>query len=129
MGTRWDAVVENSDFWTERARSVSEAPHVDEVRPTYVQVWLFGSLNKNLVKNPVSVGLQKPFSVADVIAELGRTCGRTFLEQVSDPAGKLVRNCRVFVNGEAVNDTSMTVQVQTTQNRIELIMLTAAEGG
>lgn len=129
MGVRWDAVVEDKGFWSEHARQSQEMPPVDAKRPFCVQVWLFGSLNDGVVKSPVAVECPGPVSVRDVIAELGRLHGRAFLDRVSDSGGDLFRNCRVFVNGEAVDDVAAPIQPGALHTEVELMLLTAAEGG
>lgn len=129
MGIRWDAVVQDNDFWSESARQSPEAPVADAKRPVCVQAWLFGSLADGVAKRPVTVEFRGPFSVRDVIAELGRLYGRAFLDRVTDPGGGIFRNCRVFVNGQAADDAATLIQTEALQTEIELILLTAAEGG
>jgi hypothetical protein len=129
MGVRWDAVVQDNDFWSECARRSPEVRLADAQRPVCVQVWLFGSLNDGVVKSPVTVEFRDPFSVRDVIAELGRVYGRAFLDRVTDSGGGLFRNCRVFVNGRAVDDASTPIRTGALQTEVELMLLTAAEGG
>jgi hypothetical protein len=129
MGVRWDAVVQNDDFWSERTRQSPEARQADAKRPVCVQVWLFGSLNDGVVNSPVTVEFRGPFSMSEVIAELGRLYGRAFLDRVTDSSGGLLRNCRVFVNGQAVDDAAAPIRTGALRNEVELILLTAAEGG
>lgn len=126
---RWDAVVQNNDFWSKRASGSAEAPLAEAERPVCVQVWLFGSLNDGAAKSPVTVEFRGPFSVRDVIAELGQLFGRAFLDRVTDSGNVLVRNCRVFVNGRAVDDATTPIRTAASQTEVELILLTAAEGG
>lgn len=129
MGVRWDAVVEDKGFWSEHSRESPEIPLDDASRPLRVQVWLFGSLNDGLVKSPVTLECPGPVSVRDVIAELGRVHGRAFLARVSDSGGDLFRNCRIFVNGQAVDDVAAPIQPGALHTEVELMLLTAAEGG
>ena len=129
MGVRWDAVVQDKDFWSEHARQSPKASPPDAKCPICVQVWLFGSLNDGVVKSPVTVELRGPFSVQDVIAELGHLHGHAFLDRVADSGGGLFRNCRVFVNGQVVEDAATPIQTGALQTEVELILLTAAEGG
>jgi hypothetical protein len=129
MGVRWDAVVQDHGFWSECARPSPESSLADAGRPVCVQAWLFGSLADGVVERPVTVEFRGPFSVGDVIAELGRRCGRIFLDRVTDAGGRIVRNCRVFVNGQPVDDTTTPIRADALQTDIELILLTAAEGG
>ncbi len=127
MGVRWDAVVGDSRFWSEPARSdpaVNEAGAVASV-----QVWLFGSLADGLAERPLVVGLRAPFSVEDVIAELGRRCGPEFLARFTTSGGGPVRHCRVYIDGDEVEDTAAPVRIRSACTRMEMILLTAAEGG
>ena len=126
---RWDAVVQANDFWSKLASQSPQAPATDANRPVCVQVWLFGSLSHGIAKRPVDVVLRGAFSTADVIAELGHIYGRDFLDQVNDPGGGILRTCRIFVNGQAVEDAAAPVRTDGSQTKIELILLTAAEGG
>lgn len=129
MGVRWDAVVQDKGFWSERPRQSPEMPPADAKRPLRVQVWLFGSLNDGVVKSPVTLECPGPVSVRAVLAELGRVHGRAFLDRVSDSGGDLLRNCRVFVNGQSVDDVTAPIQPGALQTEVELMLLTAAEGG
>ena len=129
MGVRWDAVVE-------RSRSEHRFPPAPAARLTPcasvtapVQIWLFGSLADFVLERPLSLQFRNPFSIGDVIAELGRRCGAEFLSRVTTPDGGTIRHCRVFVNGEPVEDTGAPVCANDSVAHIEIILLTAAEGG
>jgi hypothetical protein len=129
MLVRWDAVVQDNDFWSEAAR-----PKPSENLPAAncavcVQVWLFGSLHDRVAQNPVQVECRAPFSMRDVVAELGNRFGREFLARLTDSGGDLLPICRVFVNGQAIDDTAAPIHTASAQAEIELILLTAAEGG
>ena len=128
MEVRWDAVVQDSRFWSEAARPSREAPAAGV--NCRVQVWLFGSLADGVRERPVTVEFHGPFSVGDVIAELGRRWGRIFLDKVTAPGGGILGYCRMFVNGESVDDSTAPIQTTTkSPTQIEMILLTAAEGG
>ena len=129
MGVRWDAVVQDNDFWSKFARLSPEAPVADANHPVLVRARLFGSLACAVAERTLSLEFRDPFCVADVIAELGRVNGRAFLDRVTDPKGGIFRNCRIFVNGQAVDDVAAPVRTETLQAEVELILLTAAEGG
>ena len=133
MGVRWDAVVERNRFWSEH-RSPPACPAAARLTPcasatASVQIWLFGSLADSVPERPLGLQFCNPFSIGDVIAELGRRCGAEFLSRVTAPDGGMLRHCRVFVNGEAVEDTGAPVCAQDSVAQIEMILLTAAEGG
>ena len=127
MGVRWDAVVHDNGFWSDAARPSQQTPAAEMSRR--VQVWLFGSLADGFGERPLAVECRGAFSVDDVIAELGRRYGRAFLDRVTDPDGGIFRYCRVFVNGQAVDDAAAPIRTGAPQTEIELILLTAAEGG
>ena len=129
MSVRWDAVVQDNGFWSNTARPSRETPAADANRPVCVQVWLFGSLADGFVERPVTVEVRRLFSVGDVIAEMGRRCGRAFLDRVTAPGGGILRYCRVFVNGQSVDDATAPIQATETPTQVEMILLTAAEGG
>ena len=127
MAVRWDAVVQDNGFWSNTARPLRQIPAADAIRR--VQVWLFGSLADASPERPLGLQFRNPFSIGDVIAELGRRCGDEFLSRVTAPDGGMLRHCRVFVNGEAVEDPGEPVCFQDPVAQIEMILLTAAEGG
>jgi len=126
MEVRWDEVVQDRGFWSDAERP-SLATHAADAH-SRVQIWLFGSL-ADAAERPVSLEFRGPFSVADVVAELGRRCGRAFLDQVTDSGGSMIRNCRVFVNGQIVDDAKALIRTDAPHTEFELILLTAAEGG
>ncbi len=129
MLVRWDAVVQANNFWSESTCQPPATAAAGAARPVSVQVWLFGSLNDNAVESPVTMELYAPFSVRDVIAGLGLLYGRALLERLTDSSGDLLRICRVFVNGHAVDDIAAPIETTAAQAEVELILLTAAEGG
>ena len=129
MGVRWDAVVQDNSFWSECTRQSPAAPSDDANRVVCVQVWLFGSLADGVPERPVSVEFHGPFTVGDVIAELGCRWGHLFLDKVTAPGGGILKYCRMFVNGESVDDATAPIQTTESPTQIEMILLTAAEGG
>jgi len=130
MGVRWDAVVERSRSEGPPEPSARLMPCPSRTGATAsVQIWLFGSLADSVPERPLGLQFCNPFSIGDVIAELGRRCGAEFLSRVTTPDGGTIRHCRVFVNGEPVEDTGAPVCAQEPSTQIEMILLTAAEGG
>lgn len=129
MGVRWDAVVQDSGFWSECTRQSPDAPAADADGLVCVQVWLFGSLADGVPERPVTVEFHGPFSVGDVVAELGCRWGRVFLDKVTAPGGGILRYCRMFVNGESVDDATAPIRTTESPTQIEMILLAAAEGG
>ena len=94
-----------------------------------MQVWLFGELAGAVKERPIELLLESPFCVDQVISELGRRYGDELLSRISTPAGAKARNCRVFLNGELVDNTATPVRNGTVPAQIELVLLSALQGG
>ena len=129
MGVRWDAVVECGSRRFEPARAPAARPALGAGTPASVEVWLFGSLAEAIPERPLRLQFGNPFTIAEVIAELGRRGGADFLAKVTAPDGGLLSHCRVFVNGEPVEETRVPVCADDSVAHVEMILLTAAEGG
>ena len=129
MEVRWDAVVGRSQFWAEPVRPASAPPAALIDAPVPVRVLLFGTLANSTADRALTLILHSPFSVADVIAELGRRCGSELLSLVADSNGRKFNHCRVYVNGEPVEDVAKPVHSAASPAQVEMILLTAAEGG
>lgn len=129
MGVRWDAVVEDKRFWSEPVRATPAVQAAETNAPVSVQVWLFGSLADAIDERPLTLEFQGPFAVDDVIAELGRRCGPGFLSKLTSSGGEPLRHCRVYLDGEEIEDTAATLRTGKACAQMEMILLTAAEGG
>ena len=129
MGVRWDAVVEDKRFWSEPVRAAPVVQAAQTNAPVSVQVWLFGSLADAIAERPLTLEFQGPFAVDDVIAELGRRCGPEFLFKLTSSGGEPLRHCRVYLDGEEIEDTAAMVRTSKACAQMEMILLTAAEGG
>ena len=126
---RWDAVVERDRRRFEPRAEAAPAARLTPCASASVEIWLFGSLADAVPERPLRLQFRNPFSIDDVVAELGHRCGDAFLSRVTAPDGSMLRHCRVFVNGEAVEDTGAPVCAHAPLSQIEMILLTAAEGG
>ena len=126
MAVPWDSVVHDKHFWSEPARPDIA---VGGGSPACVQVWLFGSLADAVEERPITLQLNSPFTIDEVIAELGRRCGAGLLGRITTPEGVKNRNCRVFVNGEPVADPALRIHAEAVPAQVELIVLSALEGG
>lgn len=129
MGVRWDAVVNGSRFWSQPEGAEAPAPAAGRDAPVCVQVLLFGALANAIADRAVTLALHPPFRIADVMAELERRYGGEFLSLIAAPNGAKLNHCRVYVNGEPANDLAMPVQCGRSSAQIEIILLTAVEGG
>lgn len=123
MNVRWDAVVDKSGFWS----GSSEAAAPAALAPVSVELWLFGTLA--VPERPLTLRFDGPVRMGDVLVALGRRCGGELLDKLISPSGSLLKHCRVFVNGEPAEDPEAWIGAEPSPARIEMILLTAAEGG
>lgn len=129
MSVRWDAVVVGSQFWAKPVRPATAARAAGIDAPVPVRVLLFGTLANPAADRALTLNLHSPFCVADVIAELGRRCGSELLSLVADSNGGKFNHCRVYVNGEPIEDVARPIHTAGSAAQVEMILLTAAEGG
>ena len=131
MSVRWDAVVDKSRSWIGAASPIALPPAPSRVGapPISVKVWLYGSLARILEERPVEVKLPEGFSVGDVMTELGRRYGKEFLDRVVAPDGHKLSHCRVYVDGLPADEVDTPVHAGSSPAVVEMILLTAIEGG
>lgn len=129
MGVRWDSVVDRGRFRLEAASTSREPAPASPKAVVNLEVLLFGGLSSVAAERSLNLQLQSPFSVGDAIAKIGQRLGGEFLRYVTEPSGAALRCCRVFVNGEPVNDIGTPIQCSPCSSKMEMILLTAAEGG
>lgn len=125
MGVRWDAAVGTSRFWAAPARA---AP-LERAAPLVARVELFGALAARAPARSYLVDLPDGGSVNDVVRQVARRAGAEFASRALDAGGALHRCCRAFVDGAPVENPGTRITATRRAARIELILLTAAEGG
>jgi hypothetical protein len=106
--------------------SAAEAAHPP---CTNIKVWLFGGLAVLIDERPAVVEMSGTFTANDIIAELARRCGSEFLDIVMEKPGVMSKNCRLFLDGFAVEDIHLPLQTQGNRGEWEMILLAADEGG
>lgn len=126
MSVRWDAAVGDSCFWSEPPVEVRQPPLAGE--SVEVRVWPFGILAASNVSRPIILNLTQGFTLRTVIAGLKARFGDDFLDSVLDGGGGLISQCRVFVEGCAVENLDSPLPAKPQAN-IEIILLVAIEGG
>jgi len=131
MSVRWDAVVGSSRFWTEPPRPTAKpsTSRQEVASPVAVKVWPYGTLASVLAQRPLELQLPEGFSVGDVLDELSRRYGDEFSDLVIGSDGRKFRHCRVFVDGLPADDVETPVRVERSPALVEIILLTAIEGG
>jgi len=131
MNVRWDAVVVDNRFWAEppRPSAAHAASKQEHAAPVSVKVWLYGNLASVSEERPLVLQIPQGFTVADVLAELTRRYGEAFSDHVFAADGRKIRQCRVFVDGLPADDVDTPVHAGTAPALVEIILLTAIEGG
>lgn len=131
MKVRWDEVVGSSRFWNEPPRPAAPVRSAEKgsAAALSVNVWLYGSLASVSAQRPVVLELPQDFTVGEVLAELVRRYGTEFSDQVMGPDGRKLRHCRVFVDGHPADDPDTPVHAGSSAALVEMILLTAIEGG
>ncbi|MCR4332555.1 MAG: MoaD/ThiS family protein [Sulfuricaulis sp.] len=131
MGVRWDSVVGSSRFWTEPSRPAAKSSTLKQevASPVAVKVWPYGTLASVFPERPLELQLPEGFSVRDVLTELGRRYGDEFSDRVFGADGRKFRHCRVFVDGLPADDVEVPVHAGPSPALVEIILLTAIEGG
>lgn len=131
MNIRWDAVVDHRlRPGVEASRTESAlATAADEDDVATVNVWLYGTLASGAIERPIRLQVPARFSTDVVIRELVSRLGDAFRGRVLDADGRKFHHCRVFVNGIEVDDTGRPVHRGPAPATVEMILLTAIEGG
>ena len=131
MSVRWDAVVDKSRQWSgaPRPAPASGSSEREGAAPIRVKVWLYGMLASVSAERPLELRLGNSFSVADVLAELGRRYGQEFSDRVIGADGRKLSHCRVFVDGLPADDTEVPVHAGPSPALVEMVLLNAIEGG
>lgn len=130
MNVRWDAVVDR-----ERARIPAAEPgprspvEAGQSGTAVLQIWLFGSLAPAGVERPLTLTVALPARLGDVMARLAERFGPDFLARVLDAQGGTHSHCRLFIDGQPVEDIATPLAAESQPTQIEMILMTAAEGG
>lgn len=125
MSVRWDAVVQRSGFWADGG----DAKRSEPSGAVHARVDIFGALAARLRERSFQVDLPAGGSVHDIVQEVARRAGPQFAARALAPSGELQRCCRAFVDGVPVDDPHARLPGGQRASSIELILLTAAEGG
>ncbi|MBI4290256.1 MAG: MoaD/ThiS family protein [Betaproteobacteria bacterium] len=131
MSVRWDAVVDRSRFWTGPSHPAPGqcTSRKEGAAPVTVNVWLYGSLASVMAQRPLPLPLSEGFTLGEVFAELDRRYGKAFSDRVIGADGKKFSHCRVFVDGLPADDFESPAPAGPSPAMVEIILLTAIEGG
>ena len=98
--------------------------------PVDVRVRLFGMLVGPEVTNPDAPSIREGLHLGDVISELGRRLGPEFLRSVVSETGKSFNTCRLFLDGEPVEDMATPIsRGGPATPTVEIILFREIEGG
>ena len=94
-----------------------------------VEIRLFGILSSVTPERPVILHLPAGFTAGDVICEMGNRYGADFLEKITTSPGQTADCCQIFINGLPVDDLGAPLEAEGSSAEIEMILLSAYEGG
>jgi hypothetical protein len=127
MNVRWDAAVQGNGFW---ADAQGDRPERSETGGALrARVEIFGALAGRLQQRSFVIDLPAGGSVSDIVQEVARRAGPQFAARALGRSGELQRCCRAFLDGAPVDDPHARIRGGQASSSIELILLTAAEGG
>lgn len=132
MNVRWDEVVTHPLPLPMRAglKRMAIPEPAESDNPFQVRVRLFGMVVRPEVKNPVVLQFAQGCTLRDVINELGRRTGPDLLRSLLSDNGESFNTCRMFLDGEPVQD--MTTRISPSGSAgatVEIILFREIEGG
>ncbi len=115
----------------EEPETVQEAPdsRTADGGDMAVDVWLFGHLWALTTERPLSLSLSRNATIKEMLAALADRLGSEFSGLIMDPANVLLPHCRIFVDGEPVEDVASPISAGRNAAKVELILLKGFEGG
>ena len=127
--TRWDAVVPVA---MSRATGKPPATNVDAPAPgteVTIHVCLYGGLAPVAIERPICLTLKAPLTLRDVIVALQQRLDGWPTDLIFNSPGELSRRCRLFVDGVSAQKLDAVIGTSTHSTQVEMILLTANEGG
>ena len=94
-----------------------------------VNVGVFGYLSTLTDKTRVTLNLPGNAKVGDAVKAIGEACGEDVRDAMKDESGDLAKCCRIFVNGEILDDVDARLLPTERQANIEIIILMADAAG
>jgi len=125
--TRWDAVVPAA-----MPQAVKETPSLNADGPgakVAIRVWLYGGLAPIEIERPICLTLETPLTIRDVVHALQQRLDPCPTELMLDSGNELSRHCRLFINGVSAHRLDAPISASAHATEIEMILLTATEGG
>ena len=133
MNVRWDDVVTNPTLLACRRVSNSPATAPEPASPdgpVEIRVRLFGMLVGPEVPNPMVLQFARGCALRDVMQELGRRLGPDVMRNLVSENGQSFNTCRVFLDGEPVEDMATRISRKGPAGpTVEIILFREIEGG
>jgi molybdopterin converting factor small subunit len=130
MNVRWDAVVDRTSFDANKTSlPLSRRGENRRAGRLHVEVLLFGALAAVSSEQSIKFDVPAVAMVADVLAELRSRLGEEFFARLVDENGVKQRYCRLFVDGQPVEDLRTPLNAAADPARVEMILLMSPEGG
>jgi hypothetical protein len=133
MSVRWDAVVTHHTFLSPRRVSTAAGTAPEPATsdgPVEIRVRLFGMLVGPEVANPMLLQFAAGCALRDVIDELGRRLGPEVMRNVVSENGESFNTCRLFLDGEPVEDMATRISRRGPEAAtVEIILFREIEGG
>ncbi len=109
------------------AKSVD--PKNTAVATISIDVLLFGLLSAITTESPISLSLPGTATPMDVVAALEDRFGADSFAQIKDPNVGILPCCRLFVDGEPLEDPYAPISSDGAAATVEMIILKGFEGG
>jgi hypothetical protein len=134
MSVRWDEVVANSSCPYRKGgtggMAAAETERAISDGPVEVRVRLFGMLVGPEVENPMALHFDQGCTLRDVVKELGRRVGPDLLRTLVKENGESFNTCRLFLDGEPVQDMTTKISPRGPAGAtVEIILFREIEGG
>ncbi|NQV57447.1 MAG: MoaD/ThiS family protein [Rhodospirillales bacterium] len=94
-----------------------------------IEVWLFGLLSAVTTERPIKLSLPVTATTLDVISVLEERYGTDLLMRVRDAELGMLPCCRVFVDGEPLEDHTAPIAIAGGSAMVEMILVKGFEGG
>ena len=94
-----------------------------------VKVGGFGDLATLTDKTDVTLKFPKAAKLGDVVEAMGQVCGAQVQTAIEGEAGGLAKCCRIFVDGEILDDVDASLSPSGEQAEMQIIILMANEAG
>ncbi len=94
-----------------------------------VEVWLFGLLSALTTERPLALRLRASATAMDLLEALEDRFGSEILGRIRDPVSGILPSCRLFVDGEPIEDIAAPISAGRKAGKVELILLKGFEGG